>query len=111
MQPNITITLYFLHSVKPGPASQSYGLQVAKLAGVPKNVIDQAKKKLNELESHVVIEDIKNNKQTNQQDLFAQQNKNPILEKLKEIDPNTLTPKEALDLVYELLQQFNSTIS
>ncbi len=44
--------LIFLHSVKPGPASQSYGLHVAELAGVPRDVVDRAREYLRRLERH-----------------------------------------------------------
>ncbi|MEQ8289436.1 MAG: DNA mismatch repair protein MutS [Gammaproteobacteria bacterium] len=85
----------FLHSVRPGPASQSYGLHVAALAGVPANVIDLARKRLLEIESLQVHD----SGQTPQPDLFIEE---PALQKLKEIDPDATTPKQALALLYEL---------
>ena len=50
----MVIRLSFLHAVNEGPASQSYGLQVAQLAGIPRTVIDHAKHKLSELEQHSI---------------------------------------------------------
>ncbi len=94
--------IIFLHSVKPGPASQSYGLQVAELAGVPQEVIKQAKLKLSELESqknnidHCVLE-----QPPMQAELFSAP-PSAALEKLKAIDPDELTPKEALGVLYQL---------
>ncbi len=90
--------LTFLHAVEDGPASQSYGLQVAKLAGVPGAVIQAARRKLVMLENQQIAA-------SPQGDLFApppQPAANPVLERLLEIDPDTLTPKQALELLYEL---------
>ncbi|GAB6034479.1 DNA mismatch repair protein MutS [Galenea microaerophila] len=107
--------IVFLHQVQPGPASQSYGLQVAALAGVPKPVIQRAKTLLNMLE-----------KQSAQQaqapspqfDLFAEIDAPPppsaealALEKLKkalmEINPDEMTPKQALETLYDLKKTVN----
>lgn len=93
--------VYFLHRVQEGPASKSYGLHVAELAGVPKNVCQSAKEKLAELE---------NNNQQNfvaptppiQSELFSESITHPIVTKLEEIDPDRVTPREALDLIYYL---------
>ena len=92
--------LTFLHAVEDGPASQSYGLQVAKLAGVPGAVIQAARRKLVMLENQQIS-------QSHQGDLFAppppaEPANNPALERLLEIDPDALTPRQALDLLYEL---------
>ncbi len=91
--------IVFLHSVEDGSASQSYGLQVAQLAGIPKNVVTQAKSKLKQLES----EEYKYKPpSTNQADLFAQIEPHPAIDKLREIDPDDISPKQAQDLLYEL---------
>lgn len=90
--------IIFLHTVKPGPANQSYGIQVAQLAGVPRQVIQLAKQKLHELEnsSHTAH-------QPQQGNLFAMlQEESPVVARLKEIDPNQLSPKEALEILYQL---------
>jgi len=87
--------IVLLHSVKPGPASQSYGIQVASLAGIPKTVITAAKNRLHEIESQTPI----TNQQQPQTDLF---NVDPLLEKMKLIDPDSTNPKQALALLYEL---------
>jgi DNA mismatch repair protein MutS len=100
--------LVFLHTVEPGPASQSYGLQVAQLAGVPQAVIRAARKHLAALEAHAA--------QANAQfDLFAAADAteddvtastaasvSPLLEALQQIDPDNLTPREALEALYRL---------
>ncbi|KPJ67930.1 MAG: DNA mismatch repair protein MutS [Coxiella sp. DG_40] len=91
--------IVFLHKVNEGPANQSYGLQVAQLAGVPNHVIKQAKQKLYELENHAVISVKPSN--VEQPDLFVQQS-NPALEELESIRPDELTPRQALEIIYQL---------
>ena len=91
-------SIVFLHAVQDGPASQSYGLEVAALAGVPSVVIQQARRYLVSLENQNVARE-------GQGDLFAQAPKSPehpLLEKIREIKPDELTPKAALELLYEL---------
>jgi DNA mismatch repair protein MutS len=96
--------IVFLHSVEEGPASQSYGLQVAQLAGVPAGVIHAAKKRLADLET-------RNSQHSPQADLFFQPAQeadttpapeHPALEGLRQADPDALSPREALELVYRL---------
>jgi DNA mismatch repair protein MutS len=89
--------IVFLHSVKPGPASQSYGLQVAQLAGVPTDVINLAKNKLVELENQTVSSHV----DSGQFERFSDR-PHPVIEKLQELDVNELSPKDALDLLYSL---------
>jgi len=92
----------FLHAVEEGPASQSYGLQVAALAGVPKAVIRQASRYLQLLEESSVT-------RGNQDDLFSKTLKtepepqvDPLREELLKTNPDELTPREALELLYRL---------
>ena len=98
-------SIVFMHAVKDGPANQSYGLQVAKLAGVPNSVIKSAKKKLQILERQsasaheVFVEET-----TGQLQLFNN-NPHPIIEQLQEIDVNDLNPRQALELLYELAEK------
>ena len=93
--------LVFLHAVEEGPASQSYGIQVARLAGVPSPVIHAARRHLRELEDAQL-------QPGPQGDLFAAHLPNdeapphPALDQLRELDPDTLTPKAALDMLYAL---------
>jgi DNA mismatch repair protein MutS len=93
--------IIFLHAVKDGAASQSYGLQVAALAGVPASVIDKAKLKLRQLEDNAYLE---KQAETNAQqlDLFSFKEAHPALEKLKDLNPDDLSPKQALALLYLL---------
>ncbi|MEO1886207.1 MAG: DNA mismatch repair protein MutS [Methyloprofundus sp.] len=95
--------IIFLHTVKEGAASQSYGLQVASLAGIPGPVIEQAKLKLSHLEDvaykeqQVVIG-------STQLDLFTVNEPHPVLELIENIAPDELSPREALDFLYKLKQ-------
>lgn len=93
-------SIVFLYTVKPGPANQSYGLQVAQLAGVPKPVIQRAREKLNELEknsAHINHDPV--NPRINSQKLPV----NPdIMSLLEQVDPDQLAPKEALEIIYRL---------
>jgi DNA mismatch repair protein MutS len=91
--------IIFLHAVNSGPANQSYGIQVAQLAGVPRPVIQLAKQKLQELESQA-HEQVAHPQQG---DLFAVvREEHPVISELKNLDPNALSPKEALEIIYKL---------
>ena len=102
-------SIVFLHTVEQGPASQSYGLQVAQLAGVPPSVIRAARKHLAALEAHAATSET-------QFDLFAHppfdeavpepvtDTASLLKEALLDIDPDSLTPREALEALYRLRQ-------
>ena len=92
--------IVFLHSVEDGPASQSYGLQVAQLAGIPKSVVAAAKRRLAQLEQQSV-------NAGPQADLFAapeasEPPPHPALDALLDVDPDDLSPKQALEALYKL---------
>jgi DNA mismatch repair protein MutS len=94
-------SIVFLHSVNEGAASQSYGLQVAALAGVPNDVIRAAKKQLLKLEQNSAA-------QNPQGDLFTaapeapEPEEHPLVSALRELQPDELSPKEALERIYQL---------
>jgi DNA mismatch repair protein MutS len=102
--------IVFLHNVEEGPASQSYGLEVAGLAGVPGTVIRAARRRLAELEEHGLAAGP-------QRDLFTKGAKaapdepaveeRAVLDRLRDLDPDALTPKEALELLYRLRRQLD----
>ncbi|OGT18763.1 MAG: DNA mismatch repair protein MutS [Gammaproteobacteria bacterium RBG_16_57_12] len=92
-------TIAFLHRVMEGPANQSYGLQVAALAGVPQAVIARAKEKLLQLENQSITT---STGQASQLPLFAPEKQHPIHDAVKDLDPDSLTPREALHKLYEL---------
>jgi DNA mismatch repair protein MutS len=96
--------LVFLHAVEDGPASQSYGIQVAKLAGVPATVIAAARRRLKELEDAQITKGP-------QGDLFAGAKpakdsaaSDELIETLQQLNPDELSPKEALEMLYALVQ-------
>jgi len=93
--------IIFLHAVKEGPANQSYGLQVASLAGVPKSVIEKAKAKLRHLEEHAYKEQ-QSSSDVKQLDLFSSADDHPAVALLEDILPDELSPKQALELLYKL---------
>jgi len=91
----------FMHHIQEGPANRSFGLEVAKLAGVPHGVLLHARQKLTELESQQgTAKVIPERKQV---DLFTvEAPASPALDVLKGIDPDQMTPKDALDALYTL---------
>jgi len=99
--------IVFLHRLEPGPADKSYGIHVAHLAGIPKDVVRAARKHLAELETHL-------RPAGPQADLFAapapapQAEPHPVVEELAAIDPDTLTPREALDALYRLRKHLDN---
>lgn len=94
-------SIVFMHRIEAGPASQSYGLQVAQLAGVPGHVIKRAREKLMSLEHRDVDTTRQAPRSTPQQnDLFAAA-PHPVVEALENVDMDGLTPREALSLLYQ----------
>ncbi|MDR1710238.1 MAG: DNA mismatch repair protein MutS, partial [Candidatus Accumulibacter sp.] len=93
--------IVFLHAVEDGPANQSYGIQVAALAGIPAPVVKAAKRQLREFEQRASFNPL-------QPDLFAAlpdppaPPPSPALARLQTLDPDALTPKQALDALFEL---------
>jgi DNA mismatch repair protein MutS len=90
----------FLHAVEEGPASQSYGVQVAALAGMPSSVVREARRRLALLENRDVGT-------LQQPDLFATappppEPPHPALDALRDLNPDDLSPREALEKLYEL---------
>ena len=96
-------SIVFLHAVQDGPASQSYGIQVAKLAGIPADVITLARQELALLEagSSGVISP-QQQSQPSQTELFLPPVNPELQKRLESLSPDELSPKQALDLVYEL---------
>jgi DNA mismatch repair protein MutS len=94
-------SIVFLHEIQPGPASRSYGIQVARLAGMPGAVLSHARHALASLEAGADASKV-------QVDLFAPPplqddvGPSPLQAKLAEIDPDKLSPRDALDALYQL---------
>ncbi|MCX8146558.1 MAG: DNA mismatch repair protein MutS, partial [Azovibrio sp.] len=97
--------IVFLHAVEEGPANQSYGIQVAALAGMPRAVVQAARKHLRDLERQAI-------ETPSQPDLFASaptaapETENPVLHpalaQLAALDPDELSPRQALEALYAL---------
>jgi DNA mismatch repair protein MutS len=102
--------IVFLHEVQPGPASRSYGVQVARLAGMPAAVVRQARAALEALEAHQRTAEL-------QVDLFAAPPPAPasapsaLEDALADLDPDSLTPREAQAALYRLKQLSSKTPS
>jgi DNA mismatch repair protein MutS len=94
--------LVFLHSVREGPANQSYGLQVARLAGVPRPVIAEARRYLQELEQREHTA----RPPSSQQELSLQppvnETESALRRMLEGVDPESLSPRAALDVLFRL---------
>jgi len=96
-------SIVFLHAVEDGPASQSYGIEVAALAGIPGSVVREAKRRLRALENQQI-------ESGPQADLFAPPPPEPeahtawqeLADRLSALDPDELSPREALQALYEL---------
>ena len=93
--------LVFLHAVKKGPANQSYGLQVASLAGVPRDVIRRARSYLKTLESQQAAQGDGPQAQLDFSEQEAIQ-EDAVRQAVEALDPDSMTPREALDALYEL---------
>jgi DNA mismatch repair protein MutS len=96
--------LIFLHSVRPGPANQSYGLHVAELAGVPRTVVDDARTYLRALERQQRA----STPPSPQQQLHFEPEDRALAklrERLATVDVDALSPREALELLYELARE------
>lgn len=102
--------IVFMHQVQDGAASKSYGLQVAQLAGVPKKVIEQAKQKLAQLEQGTPAFQApaavhRAAAQPQQQSLLLEAAEHPLLDQLRQLAVDDLTPRQALELLYQLKRQ------
>jgi len=91
--------LVFLHSVREGPASRSYGLQVARLAGVPKPVLALARQHLEALEARTSPAPVQKPAQLG---LGLEPEPHPVLDALREINPDEISPRQALEFLYRL---------
>jgi DNA mismatch repair protein MutS len=118
--------IVFLHNIQAGPASKSYGLQVAKLAGIPLAVVDKAREQLAQLESANAVagtsavapqpqsrpssgQPSASPAQVWQGELFAEHKPSEAEKRLEKVDPDSLSPRDALALLYELKFLIGST--
>jgi len=94
--------IVFLHAVEEGPANQSYGIQVAALAGIPNAVVRAARKQLREFEQRAAIDPLQPDLFTQSTPEPAEPEPHPALDQLAALDPDSLTPREALEALYAL---------
>lgn len=94
-------TVAFIHEVSEGAASKSFGIAVAGLAGVPKTVLKRAKQKLKELEM-ISKQTANSHVDSSQLSFETESEPSEVEEALKRIDPDVLTPKQALEMLYQL---------
>jgi len=95
--------IVFLHRVQDGPASQSYGIQVARLAGLPSEVIDSARLELQRLESpSKTANKVASSPAPQQSDLFSAAPDTRLFDALNELEPDDLSPRAALEALYNL---------
>ena len=94
--------IVFMHKVEEGAANQSYGLQVAQLAGIPKSVVAAAKRKLIQLENNQVASNTAQPDMFMTNELEAELPVHPVISELEAIQTDDFTPKQALDLLYKL---------
>jgi DNA mismatch repair protein MutS len=95
----------FLHNIQEGPANRSFGLQVAKLAGIPDPVLKAARDKLRELE--LGRDRAGQTPAPAQAELFHEPAPHPVLEQLEALDVDSLSPRDALELLYRLHTQLH----
>ena len=104
--------IVFLHKLESGPANQSYGLQVAQLAGVPKSIVRVAKKQLGELEQAQAGRHPQGDLFSGLADAHASAldvAPNPAMDALEDLQPDELSPKEALEAIYRLQKLLRET--
>ena len=94
-------SIIFMHQIKEGPANKSFGLQVAKLAGVPPSVINVAKEKLRTLENQIETTEVIIEANVGE-DFVPDTPSVQIAKEIAELDVDSLTPKDALNLLYKL---------
>ena len=98
--------IMFMHRVLEGAASKSYGLQVAKLAGIPYPVLEEAKAQLTKLETQNLDTGKNLCSEPQSQLSFESESDSKLKKILQKTSPDELTPKQALELVYELKKLF-----
>ncbi|MCA9958581.1 MAG: DNA mismatch repair protein MutS, partial [Anaerolineales bacterium] len=96
----------FLHQIVPGGADRSYGIHVAQLAGLPRDVINRANEILQELERHAPTTSVEPSRFTSSQQMALFPESSPFLDELRELDVNSMTPLEAINKLYEWKRRY-----
>ncbi len=99
-------SVVFLHHIVPGGADRSYGIHVAQLAGLPRDVVNRANEILRELEAHAPTTAVEPSRLNTAQQMALFPETSPILEELKELDINSMSPLEAMTKLYEWQRKY-----
>ncbi len=98
----------FLHKIVPGGADRSYGIHVAQLAGLPRDVVNRANEVLRELEKHAPTASVEPSRLNRGQQMALFPESSPILQELEALDVATMTPLEAINKLYEWQRRYSS---
>lgn len=96
----------FLHQIVPGGADRSYGIHVAQLAGLPRDVVNRANEILRDLEQHAPTTTVEPSRFTATQQMALFPESSPFLDELRELDVNSMTPLEAINKLYEWKRRY-----
>ena len=99
--------IVFLRKIARGSANRSFGIEVASLAGVPKGVTDRAKVILKKLEKNDLTKRVDNSENVPEEETYEDEQRSEIEEIIAETDVNSMTPMEALKLIYDLKNKLN----
>ncbi len=96
----------FLHKIVPGGADRSYGIHVAQLAGLPRDVVIRANEVLSDLEKHAPTASVEPSRLNSGQQMALFPEASPLLEELEELDVTAMTPLEAINKLYEWQRRY-----
>jgi len=96
----------FLHQIVPGGADRSYGIHVAQLAGLPRDVINRANEVLSDLEKHAPTAAVEPSHLKPAQQIALFPETSPVIEELEELDVTAMTPLEAINKLYEWKRRY-----
>ncbi len=98
----------FLHKIVPGGADRSYGIHVAQLAGLPRDVIHRANEVMLDLEKHAPTASVEPSRLNSGQQMALFPEASPLLKELEELDVTSMTPLEAINKLYEWQRRYAS---
>ncbi|MFN2204362.1 MAG: MutS-related protein, partial [Candidatus Promineifilaceae bacterium] len=99
-------TVTFLHKIVPGGADRSYGIHVAQLAGLPREIVIRANEILRDLEKHAPTAAVEPAQLSSGQQMALFPEASPILAELEELDVTSMTPLEAINKLYEWQRRY-----
>ena len=113
---NIAVTedgddVTFLHKIVPGGADRSYGIHVAQLAGLPRDIINRAYEILRDLEKHAPTAAIEPSHLKPAQQIALFPESSPVIDELRDLDVTAMTPLEAINKLYEWRRRYGETES